>query len=292
MNFIIVNNWLFIPLLVLCVFIFAYLQSDNIIYFLHKKSLGSRTEIIELLDKMFIDTNKRSITLALLLSSFGLGAIVFLLLWPNLIAGGLFGSAVTVAMWSLPKMFVRQLWEKRCDKLVAQMVDGMTIMSNGVSSGLSVAQSMERVVENIKGPLSQEFTLVLNKVRLGQSLDEALAELSERVPRQDVQMFVTSVAILKETGGNMSETFATITTTIRERQKVEQKIEAMTAQGLTQGVIITLVPFVLAGVLLVINPEFIKPMFTTPLGWFAIFCVFTLQIIGGHLIKKIVTIKV
>ena len=130
-------------------------------------------------------------------------------------------------------------------QLTDQMVDGMTIMANGIKAGQSLTQSMERVTENMSGPLSQEFGLVLNKIRLGMSVEEALNEFGERIPRQDVQMFVTSVNILKETGGNLAETFQTIVTTVRERQKVEKKIEALTAQGTMQAVIITLVPFLL-----------------------------------------------
>ena len=79
------------------------------------------------------------------------------------------------------------------------------------------------------------------------AVEEALNEFGERIPRADVQMFVTSVNILKETGGNLAETFQTITTTVRERQKVEKKIQALTAQGTMQAVIISLVPFFLMG---------------------------------------------
>ena len=124
------------------------------------------------------------------------------------------------------------------------------------------------------------------------TVEDALNDFGERIPRPDVQMFVTSVNILKETGGNLAETFQTIEGTIRDRQKVEKKIEAMTAQGIMQGIIITLVPFFLLLVFVVIDPNYIKPLFTKPLGWFALFLMLSLQIIGGVMIKKVVTIKV
>ncbi len=79
-------------------------------------------------------------------------------------------------------------------------------------------------------------------------------------------MFVTSINILKETGGNLAETFQTIVIVIRERQKVEKKIQALTAQGLMHGVIVTLIPFLLMVVFFVVDPAFIKPMFNTTLG--------------------------
>ena len=244
------------------------------------------------MDMMFVEADKRKVTILMFMLSFGLGALVFLVFWPSLLPGIIFGGAVTVAGWSIPKNVMKALWEKRCNRFVDQMVDGLTIMSNGVKSGLGLAQSMERVVSNMAGPIAQEFSLVLNKIRLGMSIEDALNELGDRIPRQDVQMFVTAVNILKETGGNLAETFSTIVTTIRERQKVEKKIQAMTAQGLMQAVIITLVPFVLLIIFLVIDPNYVKPLFSTPLGLVALAIMLTLQVIGGVMMKKIVTIKV
>ncbi len=286
------NSYFLIPVFGITVFIFSYFVSDRILQYLYQKSLGSRKEVIEIMDKMMVNVDKNRITLIMLLSSFGIGVVVFLLFWPNLVAGLIFGSAVTIFGWSLPKLIMTHLWEKRNARLVGQMVDGLTIMSNGIKSGLGIAQTMDRVTENIKGPLSQEFRLVLNKMSLGMSLEEALVELNDRVDKQDVQMLVTSINILKETGGNLGETFETIVSTIRDRQKIEKKIEAMTAQGVMQGIIMTMVPFLLLGVLSIIDPDYIAPLFSTALGWFFLFLVVVLQIIGGYMIKKVITIKV
>lgn len=291
-NEIISNEYILIPLFGISVFIFAYFTSDKILAFLHRKSLGSREEVLHLLDMMFVETNKQKVTVVMLLVSFGLGSVVFLVFWPNVFFGFFAGSIVTILGWSAPKVLVKSLWESRCTKLTNQMVDGLTIMANGVKAGLSITQSMERVVVNMSGPLAQEFSLVLNKVRLGMALEEALNEFGDRIPRQDVQMFVTSVNILKETGGNLAETFETIVTTVRERQKIEKKIQALTAQGTMQAVIITLVPFVLLMIFVIVDPNYVKPLFTRPLGWFILMVMVGLQVIGGVMMKKIVTIKV
>ena len=292
MNFIIANDWLLFLIFAACIFTFAYLMSDRMLGFLYDKSLGQREEVIALMDKMLLDVNKKKITMILLLASFGLGVIVFLAFWPNIIVGIIFASILTFVGWSLPKIILNNLWEGRCNKITSQMVDGLTIMSNGIKAGLSITQSLERVTINMKGPLPQEFKLILNKVRLGMTVEEAFNEFGERIPRPDVQMFVTAVNILKETGGNLAETFQTITLTIRERQKVQKKIEAMTAQGMMQGVIITLVPFILITVFWFVDPNYIMPLFTKPLGWFALFIMLALQVIGGYSMKRIVTIDV
>ena len=292
MSFILGNEIFLIPLFGIAVFVFAYSIADKVYTFFHKKTVGAREEILELLDKMYVEIEPKQLNMILMLVSFGLGFVMFLLTWPNLLAGFMLGAFVTMVGLILPKLFVNLAWEKRCTQLVDQMVDGLTIMSNSVKAGQSLTQALERVVENTTGPLSQEFNLILNKVRLGMSVEEALNEFGNRIPRPDVQMFVTSVNILKETGGNLAETFQTIVLTIRERQKVEKKIQALTAQGTMQAIIISLVPFVLIMVFLFVDPSYIMPLFTKPLGWFILVLMLVLQTIGLVVMKKIVSIKV
>ncbi|MCB0377148.1 MAG: type II secretion system F family protein [Bdellovibrionales bacterium] len=279
-------------LVFLCVFAVFYLWTDNIIAWIHDKSLGQRDEVIHYLELMFVEVDKDKLTLTMFLGSFGLGALFLVLFWPNVIAGLMFGTVFTLLGWFIPKVACKYLWEKRCSQFCDQMVDGMTILSNGVRAGLSVTQAMDRIVKNLDNPISQEFRLVLSQNQLGQTIEDALTELGERIPRPDVQMFVTSVNILKETGGNMAETFQTITFTIRERQKVEKKIEALTAQGIMQGIIISCVPFVLLAVFWTVDPNYVAPLFNTTLGLIAFMIVLGLQFIGGLAIRKIVTIKV
>ena len=268
------------------------MYSDRVLTFLHSKSLGQREEVLRLLDLMFVDTTRKQVTILMLLLSFGLGLVVFLAFLPEVLPGLIVGAMVTIAGWSVPMAVVRYLYDKRCSLFVDQMVDGLTIMANGISSGLGVTQAMERVVENLGNPISQEFGLVLSQIRLGRTVEEALIELGDRVPTPDVQMFVTAINILKETGGNLAETFTTIVLTIRERQKIEKKIQAMTAQGLMQGIIITLVPIALILVFLMVDANYVRPLFTTTFGLIILFVMFGLQIIGGLTIRKIVKIKV
>jgi tight adherence protein B len=266
--------------------------ANRVVGFLQKKSLGNREEVLRLLDLMFVEVERKKVTALMLLMSFGLGTVVFLAFLPNVLLSCLFGAMVTVAGWAIPLALTRMVYDRRCNLFVEQMVDGLTIMANGIKSGLSVTQSMERVSDNLGQPISQEFSLVLSQIRLGRSVEDALIEMGERIPRPDVQMFVTSINILKETGGNLAETFTTICLTIRERQKIEKKIQAMTAQGLMQGIIVTLVPIVMLIVFSLVNPGYVKPLFSTTLGVIILIMMFGLQFIGGLTIRKIVKIKV
>ncbi|WP_413289592.1 type II secretion system F family protein [Bdellovibrio sp. HCB337] len=286
------NEWFMIPAVAVCVFLFVFANAERSLNFLYRRSLGQREEVMKLLKLMSVEVDEKQVTWAILLISFGMGGLFFILFWPSIFMGLFFGGIVTIAGWSIPLLVVKYLYEKRCTQFVDQMVDGLTIMANGIKSGSNSTQAMERVIDIMGNPISQEFRQVITQHQFGQSFEESLLDLGERIPRPDVQMFVTAINILKETGGNLAETFETIVTTIRERQKVEKKIQALTAQGLMQGAIVTMIPFILAIVFLIIDPNFVKPMFNTPLGLVLLLGMLGLQIIGGVLIKKIVTIKV
>lgn len=292
MNAIFANDWVMLPTIGGSAFFVTYLWADRIIGWLHRRSLGQREEVLRLLELMFVETDRSKVTMMMLASSFGIGALVFVIVWPNITAGLIMGASITIAMWSVPKMIIQFLWMRRCGVFVDQMIDGMTMMANGVKAGLSVQQSMERIQNNLANPISQEFGLVLSQIRIGRSLSEALNDLGTRIPKQDVQMFVTSVNILQETGGNMGETFKTIVEVVRERQKVEKKIEALTAQGMAQGTIIVMVPFALLVVFYVLDPNYVAPLFNTTLGLVALVIMLGLQVIGGYAMNKIIKIKV
>ena len=193
---------------------------------------------------------------------------------------------------NLPRFIVKKMWERRITKFEDQLLDALSFLSNGLKSGLSVIQAMEMVKEELLPPISQEFALVLSEQRLGIQLDEALLDLEERVGTEDVQILVTSINILRQSGGNLAETFDTIAYTIRERKKVEGKIRSMTAQGVSQGVIIVCMPFALAAALYAMEAELVTRLWTTWLGWVMIAAMLFLQIAGAVMIKKIVTIDV
>lgn len=286
------NEWITIPLVGICVFVVCYMWADQVIGFLYARSLGHREFVISRLELMFVPIDRTKITISMLLMSFGLGALAFIAVWPSLFGGLILGSFITVVGWNVPKFLVEAAYNRRCNKFVDQMVDGISMMANGIRSGLTPQQSMDRVAENMPNPIRQEFKYVSAQMKVGLSFEEALNGLAQRIPNADVQMFVLAINILKETGGNLAETFTTIVETIRDRQKVEKKIEALTAQGIMQGIIISLVPFLLMAVYLVIDPNFIKPLFTTTVGIICLVVMLGLQILGGLMIRSIVKIKV
>ena len=272
--------------------VLVYVYSQRFLDWLRFQSLGTRDYIVERLAMMFIEIPPQKVLYGLLGLSFGLGSIVFLAFLPNLLPGIMFGVTIAIAGWKAPKPVVDWMYKRRVTKLTLQMVDALSLMSNGLKSGLSVVQAMGLVTQEMPNPIHQEFNLILSENKLGVSLEEAFSNLAKRVKSDDVEMFVTSVNILKETGGNLAETFDTIVNTIRERIKVENKISALTAQGMYQGMFVMAIPPILGGVFFSTDPEFMAPLISTPLGWVIVFGIILLEAVGFFVIMAIVKIDV
>jgi tight adherence protein B len=287
-----VPHWLLGLIVFIAALLVAFQFSSRIIDWVRFQSIGTRDYIAEKLQLMMIDVPPEKILIGQLALSVGAGALVFLLCLPNFQAAFFFMALTSAIGWFLPKPIVDMLYLKRCDRFVNQMVDALGLMSNGMRSGLSVVQAMGLVSQEMPDPIRSEFNLVMSQNKLGVSLEESFVNLSKRIVADEVEMFVTSVNILKETGGNLAETFDTITVLIRERIKVEGKIKAMTAASFYQGIILMAVPPFMGAVLSQTDPEMMRPMFTEPLGWAMLTAVVVLEIAAFFVIKKVTKIDV
>lgn len=285
-------KWLGLILLGVAVFAFSYSYSRQFLDWLRFQSLGTRDYIVDRLAVMFIEMDPNRVLLGLFVVSFGSGSLVFLMFLPKVVPGLIFGAMVTVAGWKAPKPFVDWYYRRRVKNFVLQMVDSLSLMSNGLKSGLSIVQSLSLVTQEMPDPIKQEFNEVLRQNKIGVPLEEAFSSLGNRIRSDDVEMFVTSINILKETGGNLAETFDTIVGTIRERIKIENKIDALTTQGFYQGVFIMAIPPILGTVFYTSDPVFMRPLFTTPLGWGIVILIFLLEAVGFFVIMKIIKIDV
>lgn len=269
-------------------FIFSLYAFESIEAF----TIGNAKWVSEQLDIMFITISPKLMYRILILGPFIIGISVCILFWPHLFFSILFGSIAVILGFKLPKPLIRSLLIRRARRVNIQMVDALTLMANALRSGLSITQALQVVADEMPNPLSQEFHLILSEHRVGESLEKAFQNFSARMNNEDTEMFVTAVVVLRETGGNLAETFETIVHTIRERMKLENKIAALTTQGVLQGTIVTLIPFALMILLSVIDASHMAPLFTTLPGYIMLALMLTFQVTGGLLIKKIVTIKV
>jgi len=255
--------------------------------------LGYLNWMKENLDTMFIKLSEKRLSQILWFSTIGIGLLLgglFSLFHPYF---GMFMFLVGLLLGRMaPKWTVMILRKRRIKKFNFQMVDALTLLSNALKSGLSVPQGLELVVKEMPNPIGQEFNLILSEQRVGLSMEEAFINLSKRIPVEDVDMFSTSIVILRETGGNLAETFDTIVHTIRERIKIQMKISALVSQGVMQGAIIFIMPFALGIAFYIIDPNHIRPMYTTVIGVIFLSVMLILQLFGGLIMWKIVNIEV
>jgi len=268
------------------------INGDRLYPWIWQKVLNERDAMAEKLDLMFYEITAEKLLKYYTCYCGGLFALGALAVWPSVGFGALLGTIFVLVFWKMPGKVITGMQRRRTTKFVYQMVDGLSLMSNAMRSGLNVPQALQLVSDELPNPISQEFMLVLSQNKLGISLEDALSNLAVRMRHDDIEMFTTAVNILKETGGNLAETFESISSTIRERIKVESKIAAMTAQGVMQGVVVVIMPFALGGVLYAIDPVKMTPMFTTIPGWIMLMLMMTLQAVGAFAIWKIVQIRV
>lgn len=278
----------------LMVFIFIYKYSVGIFDWIEQQTYSTRTYIMEKLEFLFIEISQEKLTYLLLGSSVGLGAFVFLLIGSlgSWIFGAIMGSVFAFIGFKAPRIIIDHLCEARIKAYQGQMVDGMQLLSNGIRAGLSVPQSLGLIVDEMPPPISQEFNIILQQNRIGVTLEECFENLAKRVPTQDNDMFVSSMNILRETGGNLAETFDTIVDVIRERVRLQQKVDTYTAQGMFQGMVIGAMPYALGMIYYLQDPNSMTPLFTNPVGWVMLFIAVGLDAAGIFVILKIVKIKI
>lgn len=275
------------------VFVLAYKYSINIFEWVEHQTYGTRTYITEKLEFLFIEIPQDRLTYMLLGSSVGLGLFVFLLIGfvGSWLVGAILGGLMAFIGFKAPRWIVDFLVEKRIKAYSGQMVDALQLLANGIRAGLSVPQSIGMIVEEMPAPISQEFNVLLQQNRIGMPLEECFENLAKRVPLEDNDMFVSAINILRETGGNLAETFDTIVDVIRERVRLQQKVDTYTAQGMFQGMTIGSMPFLLGLVYYLQDPASMTPLFTTPLGLVFLFAAVLLDFAGIYVIMKIVKIK-
>ena len=204
----------------------------------------------------------------------------------------IFGIVCAFLGFMLPVFFLGRAKRKRLDKLESQLVEALELLSNGVKSGLTLAQSMELVVNEFPPPISQEFSTLLAETRVGVDFIDALFNMAHRTESNIIQILATGVAITKRCGGDLTQIFQNIANTIRERSFIEGKLRAVTAQGRAQGVFLGLMPFGLIIIMSFIDPSHVETLFGNQIGVWAFVAVVVMVGLAQLWIKKLISIDV
>lgn len=234
---------------------------------------------------LFIDTGQLLALNVLVCIAAGLFAL--------LLTGSWIFAAVMCGLAALaPRVMMKIFMWRRTEGLRKQLPDTAMLMAGALRAGASVPTAIAQMATEIRPPISQEFELFMREQRLGVSFDQALDNLEVRIPLEDMALFGSALRVSRETGGNLAETLERLADTLRQKLTIEGKIRALTAQGKLQGVIVGLLPFGLMLVLIKMEPEAMSKLFTTWYGLAVVGFIVVMEIVGGLLIKKIVTIDI
>jgi tight adherence protein B len=181
---------------------------------------------------------------------------------------------------------------RRLKKFEKQLPDALELMARGLKAGHAFSSGLQLVADELPPPIGREFFQTFNEYNHGLDLNTALLNLCQRIDLRDLRFFTTAVMIQRETGGNLAEILDKIASLIRERFKLRNQIQALTAEGRLSGIILVLLPPATAMALLYLNPNYILLLLHHPLGRLMSLIALTFQILGLVTIRKIVKVKV
>lgn len=207
-------------------------------------------------------------------------------------AGVLLGLAAGAFVLALPARLARIFRDRRRIRFNEQLVDALGTMSNALRAGCSVGQAFENVVASGEKPIAQEFSVLLQQMRVGMPFEDALASLDRRVGSDDLTLVCTAIDIARKTGGNLTGIFDKIAETIRGRMRIERRVRTLTAQGRLQGLVVSFMPLVLGVALAVLKPGVMLPFVFSLPGAACIGLSLALVAAGWLIIRRITKIDV
>jgi len=203
-----------------------------------------------------------------------------------------FGAVAVLAGAILPYSYVSFQRSKRFGKFEELFPEAIDTLARAVRAGHAFTTALELIANEISDPVASEFRKLFEEQKFGMPVRDALLNLTERVPLVDVKFFVTAVMLQRETGGNLAEILDNLSYMIRERFKILRQVRVHTAQGRLTMLLLMLLPPLIVAIMLVVNPAFIRPLFTDPMGHTLIVVGIILQTVGYFVIRRVIQIQV
>lgn len=193
---------------------------------------------------------------------------------------------------ALPFLYVLRRRTQRIRQLERQLPEALDLISRALRAGHAFGTGMTMVSEEMAEPIASEFRITHEEVNYGVALQQALLNLAARVPSTDVRYFVIAVLIQRESGGNLTEVLGNLSILIRERFKLLDKVRVLAAEGKLSAWILSVLPFALAGVINLINPGFMKVLWTDPMGLNMVTAALVMMLLGVLWMRQIIRIHV
>jgi len=193
---------------------------------------------------------------------------------------------------ALPWIWLTWKRRRRLRRLEQQLPEALDLIGRAVRAGHSFPLGIQLLAEEMPDPISTEFRLVHEQVSFGVSLQQALAGLCERVPLTDYRYFAVAVLIQRQSGGNLTEVLGNLSKLIRERLKLHSRIRILTSDGRMSARTLAILPFVLGALLYWMNPTFMQPMWTDPIGVGMLRVLLSMMLLGIIVLSRITKIRV
>jgi len=201
------------------------------------------------------------------------------------------GIALVMGLF-IPYFYVSFQRTRRFQKFEELFPEAIDTLARAVRAGHAFTTALELIANEMAEPVSTEFRNLFEEQKFGLPLRDALLNFAERMPIVDVKFFVTAVMLQRETGGNLAEILDNLSYVIRERFKILRQVRVYTAQGRLTMMLLMALPPIVVVVMMVMNPDFIKPLFYDKMGHAMIVAGVTLQTLGYLVIRKIIRIQV
>jgi tight adherence protein B len=195
------------------------------------------------------------------------GGLAFVIMAILLLKGVSFLVAVFCGLLigaGLPHMVVNFLMGRRIKNFTANFPDAIELLVRGLKSGMPVSETLSVIAKEIAGPVGEEFKLVVEKIKIGKSMEDAMQETADRLGTPEFQFFVITLAIQRETGGNLAETLANLADVLRKRAQMKLKIRAMSSESKASAYIVGSLPFFVFGMIWTVNEKYLAGFFYEP----------------------------
>jgi len=200
--------------------------------------------------------------------------------------------AFAFVLGGAPLFYVRYRRNSRLKELEEQLPEALDFLARSMRAGHAFSISLEMIGAEMPDPLGQEFRALFAEHNLGSPMEVAMANFGKRVPLLDVRLFISSVALQRQTGGNLSEVLTRLAFLIRERFRLKGQVKAASAHGRLTSMVLTILPIVMIGALSFVAPGYLPQMARDPDGKYSIAAAVVFQILGYIIMRKIVNIKV
>jgi len=203
-----------------------------------------------------------------------------------------FALVVAACAASAPFLVAQYKRQRRFARFEEQFPDAMELLSRAVRAGHAFTTAFSLIAEEMADPVAEEFRATYQQQNLGLPLRDALQNMAARMPLPDVKIFIAALEIQRDSGGNLGEILNNLSAVVRERFKILREVQVLTAEGRLSMYVLTAMPFIVLGLMYLVNPGYLAPLFTDAIGLRALWAAAIMQFIGYLIIRKMVRIKV